>query len=526
DFTIQRPGDRLPLLAGDDPGSASAVSSPAARVEDVLASTRRLFVRGQAGLGKTTLLQWIAVQSARQSFPERLADWNDTVPFLVRLRRHAEGQLPAADQFVSEVGRHIAAEMPEGWVQEQLRSGRGVVLVDGVDELNVRRRGEVRRWLRELGMAFPRARFVVTSRPAAAPADWLDGEAFDVAELEPMDRHDVRTFVSRWHAAMREQCDRPEELNRLSQYQRRLTSSLETQRHLHALAGYPLLCALLCALHLDRHGQLPRNRMELYDVALQMLLERRDQERRIHAGPALSRTETTLLLRDIAYWLIDNGWSSAPAARVRGRIAAKLTGMPQIAAGAEEVYQALLERSGLIREPAEGQTDFVHRTFQEYLAAQEAVASDNIGALIRNAYTDLWSDVVVLAAGHATASQRTELLSGLLRRARELSRKGSRRLSDSLRLVAVACLETSPELSPELREEVRDAARSLLPPKTMAAARTLSRTGTFTVDLLARTEPKSAAEVAATIRAASETEDPAALALLARFGKDSRKSVV
>ncbi len=522
DFTIQRPGDR-PLFPMDEP--APSATSPLARVDEVLTSTRRLFIRGQAGLGKTTLLQWIAVRSALRDFPERLAAWN-TVPFLVRLREHTSGDLPPPEEFVTELGRHIAAEMPPGWVQQQLRSGRGVVLVDGVDELIPRRRTMARKWLRELIEAFPHARYVVTSRPAAAEPDWLRGDDFDTAELEPMDRDDVRTFVSRWHDAMREQCNRAEERERLTDYEQRLLRALETQRHLRALAGFPLLCALLCALHLDRRGELPRNRMELYDVALQMLLERRDREREIQAGPALNRTELTLLLRDIAYWLIDNGWSSAPADRVRGRIAAKLVGMSQITAGTDEVYRVLLERTGLIREPTEGQTDFVHRTFQEYLAAQEAVASDNIGALIRNADADLWSEVVVLAAGHATPKQRVELLSGLLRRARDRSRPGLARLRDPLRLVAVACLETSPELPPELRREVQDAVRILLPPKNMTAARTIARTGGFALDLLTRTEPKSATEVAATIRAASEIGDPAALPLLARFGKDSRKSVV
>jgi len=502
DFTIQRPGER-PLFPMDEPGPTA--TSPLARVDDVLASSRRLFIRGQAGLGKTTLLQWIAVRSARQDFPERLAAWNDTVPFLVRLRQHASGDLPAPEQFVTEVGRHIAAEMPPGWVQRQLRSGRGVVLVDGVDELTPRRRTAARKWLRELIEAFPHARYVVTSRPAAAEPDWLRGDDFDAAELEPMDRDDVRTFVSRWHDAMREQRDRSEERERLTDYELRLLRALETQRHLRALAGFPLLCALLCALHLDRRGELPRNRMELYDVALQMLLERRDRERDIQAGPVLSRTELTLLLRDIAYWLV---------------------GMSQITAGTDETYRVLLERTGLIREPTEGQTDFVHRTFQEYLAAQEAVASDNIGALIRNADADLWSEVVVLAAGHATPKQRVELLSGLLRRARDRSRPGLARLRDPLRLVAVACLETSPELPPDLRREVQEAVRILLPPKNMTAARTIARTGGFALDLLARTEPKSATEVAATIRAASEIGDPAALPLLARFGKDPRKSVV
>lgn len=180
---------------------------------------------------------------------------------------------------------------------EQLRSGRALVLIDGVDELTEVRREETRRWLRELVATFPAARYVVTTRPAAVPSDWLGRDDFDVAELEPMSAVEVPVFVQRWHEAMREQCDTDEQQAELTAYEKRLLGALATQRHLRSLARFPLLCALLCALHRDRRGQLPGNRMELYDVALQMLLERRDRERQLDRGPVLSRTDKTLLLR-------------------------------------------------------------------------------------------------------------------------------------------------------------------------------------------------------------------------------------
>lgn len=520
EFTLHRAGERsIDLLHEPQP---AMTSSPTARVEDVLAATRRLLIRGEAGSGKTTLLQWIAVQSARGSFPDRLAEWNGTVPFLVVLRRHADGDLPPPERFVAEAGRHIAAEMPDGWVHELLRSGRAVVLVDGVDELTEARRDETRRWLRELVAAFPAARYVVTTRPAAVGADWLGREDFEVAELEPMSAAELPVFVQRWHEAMREQCDTDDARAELTSYEERLVAAMSAQRHLRALAGYPLLCALLCALHRDRHGQLPGSRMELYEVALQMLLERRDRERRIEREPSLSRTDKTLLLRDIAYWLIRNGWTSAASDRVRERIAAKLSGMAHIGAAADDVYRVLLERSGLLREPVAGQVDFVHRTFQEYLAAAEAVATDDIGALVANAHIDLWSEVVVLAAGHASPRQRAELIRGLLDSA---APGRTSRLGTSLRLLAAACLETSPEVPPDLRGEVQQAAATLLPPKTVTTATALARSGAFTLDLLARAEPRTAAEVAATIRAAADIGDPAALPMLARFGRDTRKPV-
>ncbi|MGY0232469.1 NACHT domain-containing protein [Longispora urticae] len=493
-----------------------------ARVEAALAASNRLFIRGQAGIGKTTLLHWIAVQSARNSFPESMAGWRDTVPFFVPLRRYAGRDLPAPDQFLAETGTHIAAEMPPGWVQQQLRSGRAIVLIDGVDEVAENRRAAARDWLSQLVAAFPLARYVVTSRPAAVSENWLARDDFDTAELEPMTPEDVKVFVHRWHEAMRDGCGSEDDRKTLTGYESELFTALAGRAHLRRLSGYPLLCALLCALHRDRRAQLPASRMELYDVALQMLLERRDTERHITGDITLARTQKTLLLQELAYWLIRNGWSDAGFEEAADRIARRLDGMPQVGATAPEVLRHLLERSGLLQEPVDGRVDFVHRTFQEYLAAQGAVAADDIGVLISHAHLDQWREVVVMAAGHASATQRERLVTGLLDRA------GTSRSTahDTLLLVTVACLETSPELPGALRARVGASAAELLPPRTMTTAQTLAKLGDTALDLLGSARPITAKEVAATIRAAGLTGDPAALDLIARYRDRPEKVVV
>ena len=75
------------LISGADVADGKA-GAGTLRIDEALADTSRLFLRGEAGSGKTTLLQWLAVRMARRDFPDRLSTWNETVPFLIRLRHY------------------------------------------------------------------------------------------------------------------------------------------------------------------------------------------------------------------------------------------------------------------------------------------------------------------------------------------------------------------------------------------------------------------------------------------------------
>jgi hypothetical protein len=90
----------------------------------------------------------------------------------------------------------------------------------------------------------------------------------------------------------------------------------------------------------------------------------------------------------------------------------------------------------VIRESVLGRVDFVHRTFQEYLAAKEAVEDQTAETLIARAHLDQWRETLVMAVGHATPERRAALLSGVLDRA-----DAEPRHRRWLRLLAASCLE-------------------------------------------------------------------------------------
>ncbi|NJP67575.1 NACHT domain-containing protein [Streptomyces spiramenti] len=496
-------GDRWPLddaylslettTTGQDPGGVEdelggARAAPQ-RAEAALRDLDRALLRGGAGSGKTTLVQWLAVLAARQrggagALDLRLAG---RVPLVLPLRRLTRrgAALPRPADIPAAID--CPHSPPEGWVERVLNAGRGLLLVDGIDEVPESERGDVRQWLVSLVRAFPDCLWLVTARPSAVGHDWLADAGFGDLSLAPMSGTDTETFVRRWHTAAR----LPE------QSAGDLLDALHRRPDLSRLATNPLMCGLICALHHTRHGYLPRGREALYQAALQMLLERRDQERRVRAGVELDAATQILLLQRLAYWLIRNERAEMEREDAVDVLADALPGMPALAdtADAAQLYRFLLERSGLLREPADGVVDFVHRTFQDYLAAKAAIEARDIPWLVRQAHKDQFEDVIRMAVAHGRPGERDRLLRQLVKRGDTVRRHRIR-----LHLLAVACLEHAAELSPEVRDLVRERARQYLPPRCKEEAEALAQAGPIILDLLPGPEGLTEDEQVATVR--------------------------
>ncbi|MEU1370822.1 NACHT domain-containing protein [Streptomyces sp. NPDC005803] len=508
---------------GPDRWPVSAPERVTVRAEQALAESSRLLLRGPAGSGKSTLVQWLAVNAARRTFGSDLADWNRCVPFVLRLRAFtSDERLPAPEDFLRATGVPLHGAAPAGWADRILSRGLGLVLVDGVDEVPMRLRRRTEKWLQDLITAYPRSRYVVTTRPSAVPESWLGQQDFVAHSLLPMERADIRTFIGHWHDTARLECPAPEEREQLHAYEASLRRAVGLRRDLGRLATNPLMCALLCALNRDRRMQLPRARKELYDAALDMLLVRRDTEREIVnvEGVDLTREEQTALLQRLAYWLIRNGQLEAGRDEAVAMTAQWLRAMPQVRGSAEQVFSHLLIRSGLLREPAPGAVDFVHRTFLDYLGAKAAVEARDFGVLVRNAHDDGWDDVVQMAVGHARVDERAALLDKLLRRADQEPEYGHR-----LVLLAAASLEHAPELDPEVRREVADRTEGMLPPLTLDDVEALAKVGELVLGLLPGPDEVEADEAAAIVRTAARISGDAAYEVVARFRDDGRRQV-
>ncbi|MGW2511621.1 NACHT domain-containing protein [Streptomyces scopuliridis] len=476
---------------GQDPrGPAPALPR---RIDDLLADRRRTLLRGEAGAGKTTLVWWLASHAACGTLDPELADLNGLVPFVVPLRTlHARGtDLADLDQL------HTAAQIPagrapDGWAGRVLASGRAFLLVDGIDEVPPAEREKVRTWLTELLDLYPGTRCLTTVRPLAVEQDWLRSEGFEELHLLPMRDEDIQVFVAAWHRAARRECDGYPDTARAAAEQaelRELETELRTRFRqnpsLLALAQTPLLCAVICALHRRRRGLLPDTRWDLYRSTLAMLLGSRDSRREIGRpeGISMGLEEHQELLQSVAVWLVRAGQTQLSHQDAERQIEVAMRRLPQVGAqgSAATVLTHLLNRSGLLQERGDRAVQFIHRTFQDYLAARAFIEGGSLMELLQNAHDERWHDTILLAVGHCRPQEIRGLIDGLLA-AGEAATDRTRR--EELYVLAARCFLNAVVVDETLAEEVAAHVRAILPPHPMAPEESLASLGPYVLPFL------------------------------------------
>lgn len=515
------------VVQADGSSERDEVSVENLPVDVALAVRSRTLIRGEAGSGKSTLLQYLLVNGARDTYGTGLSGWSGKVPVLIQLRRYANGQFPPVATLMEFCAPMSAVDAPNGWMHRQLADGNVVVMIDGVDELPEREREPALRWLEGLLESYPTCNFVVTSRPPALNTNWVDLPEFQVLNLEPMETNAIETFVTQWHSAAQVSIsgslasELPSSIDEMADA---LKSTIRQSPPLQLLATNPLLCAMICALHMSRKTQLPSDRSELYRIALEMLLERRDEVRKMpHDDMGLSRREKEHILAQLAWWMMVNDHADVSMDRAIGRVEEIVSYMPGLVHSGSDVFAFLLARSGVLREPIVGRIDFVHRTFLEYLAAIEALRVDNLELLVRNAARAEWRETCLLAAGIAGSAQHAVLVGGFIKagnRARKPDKKAH------YYLLAVAGSSLSTHQPPSIAKDLAKVLSSVVPPQSMAEAEALAGAGDLAVPLLKYHRGLTSREAAGCVRTLSRIGSRTAVTQLVDFAGDTRKQVV
>lgn len=406
-------------------------------VNEALDAHERLAVLGDPGSGKTTLLRYLALLYAHDVaeettvVKERLGlDESGRLPILLPLRRlgaylkahrpvndGTEGHQLLLDHLYQVLkGERIA--LPADFFDAYLENGQAVVLLDGLDEVadpDLRRR--VSRMVEAFATAYPKCRYVVTSRIVGYTGPARLGEGFATTTVRDFTLTDVERFLCNWHLAVAVgQMGPGESAEAYAEEQtRQLLSAIRGNARIRELAINPLMLTVIALVHRDR-VKLPDRRAELYDEAVNVLLGKWDeakgvQDVAIFADRPFDAGDKRLVLQTVALRMHERQQKEIEAADLRRPLGDVFHGVigdwRGVGRAVDRFLEVIQERTGLLGEHGLGVYRFSHLTFQEYLAARAIAGRDDyVDFTLQRVGDPWWREVILLEAGHLSMESR------------------------------------------------------------------------------------------------------------------------
>lgn len=344
----------------------------------VFQKSKRNWILGQAGTGKSTLCRYYTMMLARSMDFEKEGA---RVPVIIALSSYdakAKSLIEVILRSLAQYGVNIES-MPH---EKLLEEGSFIVLLDGLDELP----GDDARkvflaHLSEFQKSFPENHVVITSRYIKPP---LELNSFIQYHTLLFDDPQILAFCEKWFA---QDTEKRIALRRL----------IETNETFRVIARNPLCLTLIAAL-VQNGRPIPQRRSEVYKERLDLLLQRWDYSRGVHRN----RYEAELKLRILKRLALDLHSKQRRDFAFKDFYITASQSAPSPFNDEQtikDIFEELIINNALIQQVDSETYDFGHLSFQEYFVAREIVEARDITFLKDHYLKDWWRQVTLLCGG-------------------------------------------------------------------------------------------------------------------------------
>ncbi|MBN3899099.1 MAG: NACHT domain-containing NTPase [Nostoc sp. NOS(2021)] len=377
----------------------------------------KLRMLGRPGVGKTTFLQYLAIQCNQGAFAA------NQVPIFITLRNFAE-ESKVNNEF--SLLKYIRQEFLRSRISDPsvietlLSAGRVLLLFDGMDEVLNQQSNAVLSEIRRFSDKYHKNRFVATCRSAVQK---LRLRGFTDVEIAPFTSAQILAFAQKWFVAFTK-TNNQDGLEQSVEFIQKL--ELDENWEFRQLVVTPLFLHLACWVF---HGKenFPTKRTDFYKQGLDLVLGKWDEARgverdNVYRGFLLP--QKLQLLSQIAAATFEQGqyfFEQRIVEQYIGEYIRNLTSAPmdvnELQIESEAALKAIEAQHGLLTERARGIFSFSYLAFQEYLTARKIVASHNLqafkqalGGLVSHITDPHWREIFLLTATMLRSADELVLL--------------------------------------------------------------------------------------------------------------------
>jgi Predicted NTPase (NACHT family) len=323
-------------------------------------SAWKLVITGPAGGGKTTLLRNWAIRLAKD---RRLG----RVPIYLQIRQLVDWdrKVNLATEYLGSVAAQGCGgsfpggpEALEKTLNDCVKRGCAIILLDGADEVEGEKRAAVRRWLDDVLYAGADCPMAITTRPGT---DYVESIPSTVLyRLKEFSEREVIEYIGRWFGRVM-----PAKADALV--------GMIKKEHLGSLAANPLFLTMMCVVYerAEQDAVMPPDQAGLFERFARVMVRERDRAQNVPpSAPAIetmSLEDELAILGEVAAKYCLSASTDFARHELEKFVAAHLN---RPIATAADWIDHIVKRSALLTEPRDGYCRFSHPKFAAFFVAR------------------------------------------------------------------------------------------------------------------------------------------------------------